>query len=192
PVQEEDPAERVRIVEEEVQERGREERAAVADRRSDGDLANEVEPASEPAPCRAAELRSPVVEAARCRVGRGDLAQGERDDRAEQADNQPAPGNRHGTALVERDGVRRQAAGEDRDDREGDGKVLEPAHRAKEFLRVPETMEGPLVVQVVAAGLDRTWLGSYAHPCLPLSPSSVRLFTRLTAAGVKVRRQFRR
>ena len=43
-----------------------------------------------------------------------------------------------GTAVVERDEVRRETAGEDRDDRERDREVREPAHLAIEHLGVAE------------------------------------------------------
>jgi hypothetical protein len=141
PVREQRPLLRVRVVEPEVQERRQEDREPVADRGRHRDLADEVEPAGEPAPRRAAELRGPVVEAAGGREDGRDLGHGEGDDRAHQADEQPAPGDRDRPAVVERDVVRGQAAGEDRDDREGDREVLEPAHRAEELLRIAETVE---------------------------------------------------
>jgi hypothetical protein len=53
-----------------------------------------------------------------------------------------------GAAVVERDEVRRQATGEDRDDRERDGEVREAAHLAVEHLRVAELVERVLVVVV--------------------------------------------
>src|SRR5205085_1973752 len=75
-----------------------------------------------------------------------DLAHGERDDDAEAADEEPAPGDRHGAAPLKRDVVRRQAAREDRDDRERDREVREAAHLAVEHLRVAELVEQALIV----------------------------------------------
>src|SRR5262245_46847936 len=40
-----------------------------------------------------------------------------------------------------------ETAGEDRDDREGDGEVSEAAHPAGEFLCVAETVQEPLIVR---------------------------------------------
>ena len=141
-VEEEDVLLRVRVVEPVVEEHGAERREPVADRRRDGDLADQVEPAREPTPGRAAELRGPVVEAAGGRVGGCDLGHRERDDRAHEPDEQPAPRHRDRAALVEGDVVRRQAAREDRDDREADREVLEPAHRAEELLGVARACAG--------------------------------------------------
>ena len=146
----------VRVVEPVVEEHGAEGREPVADRGRDRDLADQVEPAGEPAPGRAAELRRPVVEAAGGRVGRGDLGHRERDDRAHEADEQPAPRDGDRAALLEGDVVRGQAAREDRDDREADREVLEPAHRAEELLRVAELVEDLLVLR----GVDRTGAGA--------------------------------
>src|SRR5262249_19875441 len=113
----------------------------------------------EPAPRRAAELRRPVVEAAGRRIRRGDLAQRERDDRAGQADEQPAPRDRDRAALVEADRVRGEAPRKDRDDREGDGEVLESAHGAEELLGVAEAVELGLVVLVATY----RWSGAQSH-----------------------------
>ena len=115
-----------RVVEPEVEEHLREDREAVADRRRDRDLADQVEPARRPAPARASELRRPVVEAACRRVRRSDLGHAERDERAHEPDEQPAPGDCDRAAVLEGDGVRGQAPREDRDDREADGEVAEP------------------------------------------------------------------
>src|SRR6185312_13451041 len=106
----------------------------------------EVEPAGEPAPGRAPELRRPEVETARRGIRRGDLAHGEGDDDAHGADEQPAPGDGDRAAELERDEVRRQAAREDRDDRERDREVREPAHLAVQDLRVAELVEQAFVV----------------------------------------------
>ena len=161
-VREERPLLRVRVVEPEVDQRRREDRQAVADRGGDGDLADEVEPAREPAPGRAAELRRPVVEAAGRRERGGDLGHRERDERRHETDQEPAPGDRDRAAVVERDVVRGQAAGEDRDDREADGEVLEPAHRAEQLLRVAHPVEDLLVLR----GVVPAACGPCAH-CLP-------------------------
>jgi len=142
-----EPVVRVLLEREEVvEEHRRERREPVADRRGDGDLADQVEPAGRPAPARAAELRRPVVEPARRRERRGDLGHRERDDRGEKPDEQPAPGDRDRAAALEGDVVRGEAPRENRDDREGDREVLEPSHRAEELLGVAEPVQDPLVL----------------------------------------------
>ena len=145
-VDDEDVLLRQRHVEPEVEERRDEGRRAVVDRRGHGDLADQVEPAREPAPPRAAELGGPVVEAAGRRHRRGDLRHRERDDGAEAADQQPAPRDGDRPAVVERDEIGRQAAREDRDDREGDREVAEAAHGPIELLGVAEFVQELLVL----------------------------------------------
>ena len=164
-VQEEDVFLRVRIVEPEVEERGPEGREAVADRRGDRDLPDEVEPPREPPPRGRAELRGPVVEPARRGEGRRDLCHRERDDRAHQADEQPAP--RHGdrATLAERDVVRGEAPREDRDDREADREVLEAAHPPEQLLRVAEPVEDVFVLR----GVMPAACGGTAHVTALLS-----------------------
>ena len=142
----------VRVVEPVVEERCSEDREPVTDSRGDRDLPDEVEPAREPAPAGASELRGPVVEAARGRIGGGDLGHRQRDEGAHEPDEEPAPGHRDGTTLTVRDHVRREASREDRDDGERDREVLEPSHRAEELLRVAQSVEGLLVLRRVVAG----------------------------------------
>ena len=98
----------------------------------------------------AAELRRPVVEAAGGRIGRRDLGHRQRDERREQADDEPAPLDGDRAAPLEREVVRRQATREDRDDRERDREVAKRAHRPEELLRVAEPVEDLLVLR----GLD--------------------------------------
>ena len=164
-VEEEDVFLRVRVVEPEVEERGPEGREAVADRRGDRDLPDEVEPPREPAPRGRAELRGPVVEPARRREGRRDLGHRERDDRAHQADEQPAPGDGDRATLAERDVVRRETPREDRDDREADREVLEAAHRPEQLLRVAELVEDLFVLR----GVMPAACGGTAHVTALLS-----------------------
>ena len=165
-VRQERPLLRVRVVEPEVDQRRREDRQPVADGGGDGDLADEVEPAGEPAPGGASELRRPVVEAAGGRERRCDLGHRQRDERRHETDEQPAPGDRDRAAVVEGDVVGGETSREDRDDREADREVLEPTHPAKQLLRVAELVEDLLVLRrVVPAAFGRR-----AH-CLP--PSSV-------------------
>ena len=157
-----------RVVEPEVEEHLREDREAVADRRRDRDLADQVEPARRPAPARAPELRRPVVEAARRRVRRRDLGHAECDERAHQPDEQPAPRDGDRAAVLEGDRVRGQAPREDRDDREADGEVAEPSHGAEELLRVAQLVEDLFVLRRVVAGrLTRAHTTSQGSPtCL--------------------------
>ncbi len=154
----------LRVAEPVVEEHLSEGRQAVADCSGHGDLPYEVEPTCRPAPTRAPHLRRPVVEAAGRRVGRRDLGHRERDDRAHQPDEQPAPGYDHGPASLEADPIRRQAPREDRDDRERDGEVPEPAHRAEELLRVAELVEGLFVLRgaILAGRGSGTHAASFA------------------------------
>src|SRR5262249_48597732 len=142
---------------------GREGREAVADRRCDGDLADQVEPTGGPAPARAAELGGPVVEAARRRERRGDLGHRERDDGGEETDQQPAPRDRDRAAALEGDVVRGEAAREDRDDREADREVLEATHRTEELLGVAQPMQSPLVLRQLDVAGSRN-LTAHARP----------------------------
>ena len=184
-VEEVDVLLRVRVVEPEVEERRPERGEAVPDGGGDGDLPDQVEPAGEPSPGRATELRRPVVEAAGGRERGGDLRHCERDDRAHEADEEPAPAHGDRAALAERDVVGGQTPREDRDDRERDREVLEPAHRAEELLRVAESVQSLLVVEIVRCP-------ALAHLDLPRSfvtPSAQwvnsELFTRLAGWDVK-------
>ena len=135
-----DPVVRVAVaaVRDQVEPRRHEDRAAEADRGCHGDLPDEVEPAGEPAPgrgCRASTTSS-TGRPRSDRSRRSRPAPARRS--AEAADEQPAPRDRDRAALVEADRVRGEAPGEDRDDREGDGEVLETAHRAEQLLGVAE------------------------------------------------------
>ena len=152
----------LRVAEPEVEEHLREDREPVADRCGNGDLADQVEPSGRPTPAGAAELRGPVVKAARGGVRRSDLGHGERDDRAHEADEQPTPGHRDRTAVLEGDRVRGQAPREDRDDREADSEVSEPSHRAEELLRIAQLVEDLFVLRGVVAG--RFWTTAHTHP----------------------------
>ena len=134
-----------RVGEPVVAEHGRECRQAVSDRRGHRDLTDEVEPTCRPAPAGAAHLGRPVVKPAGGRVGRRDLCHRKRDDRRHETHEEPAVCNCHRAAALERNPVRGQAPGEDRDDREGDGEVPEPAHSAEELLRIAESVEKTLV-----------------------------------------------
>ena len=127
-------------------EQGRGERGgAVVDGGGHRDLADEVEPTGEPAPRRAAQLGRPEVEGAGRRHRRGDLTHRHRDEDRERADEQPAPRDRDRSAVVERDEVRGQTAGQDRDDGERDGEVGEPAHLAVQHLGIAQAMQQRLV-----------------------------------------------
>ena len=101
----------------------------VVHRGEDRDQPEQVEPAGEPAPHRAAELGRPPVDAARGRERGDELGHAQRDDEDEGRDDRPAPRDRDRTAVVPRLVVGREAAGQDRDDRERDAEVLEPASR---------------------------------------------------------------
>ena len=146
---EERPLLGVRVVEPQVEQGRQEDGKPVADRRRDRNLPDEVEPTGEPAPTGASELRRPVVEAACRRVRRRDLRHRERHQRRHETDDQPAPGDGDRAAVVERDEVGGQAPRQDRDDREADGEVLEPAHRTEQLLRVAHPVEDLFVLRRV-------------------------------------------
>ena len=154
-VRQEDVALGERVAEPQVHERRDERRRSEVDRRRDGDLPDEVEPPREPAPPGAAQPGRPVVEAAGGRVGRGDLAHRQRDEDAEAADEEPAPGDGHRAAPSDRDVVRGQTAGEDGDDGERDGEVREATPAAQELLGVAEAVERLLVLGQLVMGAGR-------------------------------------
>ncbi len=129
----------------ERQGRVQERRRGVVDRRGHRHQADQVEPAGEPAPARAAELRRPVVDPARGRHRRRQLGHRERHQQDEAADHRPPDRDRDRTAVQPRLPVGGEAAREDRDDRERDREVGEPAPAAPQLLLVAELGE-PLLV----------------------------------------------
>src|ERR1039458_8695302 len=80
----------------------------------------------------------PEVQAARGRVDRADLPHGQRDTQDEDADQRPADRDRDRTPGAHGDAVAGDTAGQNGDDREGDGKVGEPAHPAVQLLLIAE------------------------------------------------------
>ena len=143
-VDDEDVAGRRRVVCRHVQERREEEGKSVVDAGRDRHLAEQVEPAGEPAPGAGLilrEFRRPVVQATRRRVLRGDLRHPKADDGRHDPDEDPAPDDVDRAAFLHPEVVEREAPGQDRDDRERDGKVREPAHSAAELLGVAKPME---------------------------------------------------
>ncbi len=161
----------VRIVPEQVEQRRGVDREPVADGSDDSDQAEQVEPTREPAPRGAAELRRPVVETTCGRIGRGDLGHREHDEDRERADDHPSPGDGDRLAPLEREIERRQAAREDRDDREADREVPERAHRAKQLLRVAKPVQGPLVVCQMDTAGSRCVAAHARPPSLPVQPA---------------------
>jgi hypothetical protein len=142
----------------EVEERGHGDRAAVVDRGGDRDLAEEVEPADPPGPLPLVppgQARGPVVEAPGRRVDRTDLGHGHRDQEHEQPDDHPAGGHDQRATVVHREVVRRDAAGQDRDDRERDCEVAEPRHAPLQLLLVAEFGEAPFVLAEVLLNRHR-------------------------------------
>ena len=116
-------------------------RAAVGDTGGDGDQADQVQPAGEEAGLRAAELRGPPVDAARGRVGRHQLGHGEPDEQDERTEDRPGPRDRDRAAVVEAGAEVREAAGQDRDDRERDREVGETGPGPVEVLLVAQLGE---------------------------------------------------
>ena len=157
-----------RVADRQVEQRRREHREAEVDAGGHGDLADEVEPADEPAPLRRVaaglgrELRGPVVEAAGGRIARRDLGHAEGDEDHEEADDEPAQGHDRRAARVHREQEQRQAARQDRDDRERDREVGERLHPAPELLGIPQLMK---LIGVLGAGTT----GRCGHPPRPSS-----------------------
>ena len=139
-------------------------RADVVHRGDDRDEADQVEPAGEPTPPGAAELRGPVVDPARRRHRGGELGHRERDAQDQDGDHRPADRDRDRTAVVERLAVGREAAGEHADDRERDREVGEAAPAAIQLLLVAKLGEALLVC---AKTLIRR------HSCSPLEGNGV-------------------
>ena len=134
-----------RVVEELVEEGGHEERAAEVDAGGDGHLAQEVEPAREPAPCRrvlAAQLGRPVIESAGRGIAGADFCHSEAHQGHEDAHDRPADVHDDGAAGVHPIRVEGEAAGKDRNDGERDRKVGERRHPTPKLLRIAHAVEG--------------------------------------------------
>ncbi len=150
-------------------EEGSEERGETeVDPGGDGDLAEQVEPSGEPAPCPGVarrQLGGPVVEPARRRVAGADLCHPEPDDGGHDTDDDPAPHHVHGLAGRHAVAVEGEAPGEDRDDGEGHGEVGEATHAALELLGVAEGVERGLVISPYAKKdfIDHQTLSSDAY-----------------------------
>ena len=149
--------------EDDVEER----RRRVDDRGDDADQAGEVEPAGEPAPDGAAEPCRPPVDAAGGRVLGDDLRHAEADDQDRDRDQRPAPGDRDRAAVVPRLAVGREAAGEDRDDRERDREVREGAPPAVEVLPEPHLGELALVLVLELVAVASTRISPRSEPTQP-------------------------
>ena len=93
---------------EQLKQRVGEDRRAVVDPGGDRDLADQVEPAGEPTPHRAAHLGRPVVQTPGGRVLRRDLGHPEPDDDHEYRDHRPAVGLHDRAAVVQAGSVERQ------------------------------------------------------------------------------------
>ena len=106
-----------------------------------GDEAEQVEPGREPPGEAVAEDRTPVIQAARCRIGRGDLPHGEGEHARDQAADRPADADRGAAGARRRLSERIDAAGKNADDRKRDREIRERAHSPLEFLGVAHRME---------------------------------------------------
>src|SRR5690349_10495351 len=74
---------------------------AGGDGRHDKNQTEQVEPSRCPAPSSAAEMRTPVVESAGCRVSRRDLCHGESHNHGKQTSHRPANTDRCPTGRAE-------------------------------------------------------------------------------------------
>ena len=120
-------------------------RAGIVDRGDHRNQPDQVEPAGEPGPDRPAEAARPPVDPARGRIGRDQLRHAEADDQDRDRDQRPADRDRDRAAVVPGLTVGGEAPGEDRDDRERDREVGEPAPGAVQRLFVAEFCEAFLV-----------------------------------------------
>ena len=136
---------------------------------------DEVEPAGEPAPGLAAQLGGPPVDAAGGGIAGHQLGHREGHQQDQPADDRPAPADRDRAAAVPGHEVAREASGEYRDDREGDGEVGEAAPTALEGLRIAELCESLLVLayQRLLRGL-RWWTSSRCLPSLGTGDPALR------------------
>ena len=82
-----------------------------------------------------------MVNAAGSRIGRGDLPHGDGDDQREDAADHPHDADGSATAGTKRRRKGGEAAGDDADDGEGDGEVLERTHAARQLLRISHLVE---------------------------------------------------
>ena len=141
--------------------------AEPVDRGHDGDQPEQVEPAREPRPDRAAELVRPPVGTAGGRIGRGHLRHAEGDGQDDQADDRPAPGDRDRSAEVPRLRVGREAPGQDRDDRERDREVRELGPAAGQLLLVAQLGEALLVAVDASAAFRHPYPPRVRAPVAP-------------------------
>ena len=121
-----------------------------------GDEAEQVEPGRHPAGAAVAEDRAPVIEAARGRIGGADLRHRDGEDETDEAADQPADADADAAGAGGRLRQRVDAAGEDADDREGDGEVREAAQSPFQFLGVAHAMEDLHVLLLVDVGVCNT------------------------------------
>ncbi len=130
----------------EAEQRVEEARRPVGHRGDDADQADDVEPAGEPAPARAAEPRGPPVWPAGGGKGRRQLRHRQGDQQDERADHWPAD-RRPDRAAVE-PGLAEAGEGacEDGDDRERDREVGESTPAARKLLPVAHLVEPALVL----------------------------------------------
>ena len=130
------------------------------------DQPEQVEPAGEPAPASGRRASTPT---SRCRPRSGSAdtssAMQNATSRMQAADDRPAPRDRDRAAVVPRLAVGREAAGEDRDDRERDREVREPA---------PARAAAPACSRARRAAARRRLCCSPAPPSRPCSTSPDR------------------
>ena len=137
---------------------------ADVDRAEHRDEAQKVEPSGKPAPEAASEDRGPVVKPTRCWEGRGDLRHGKREHPRDDAAGDPTktrPRSAHGRDCLG-EGV--DAAGEDADDREGNRKIGEHPHSARQLLGVTHAVQR-LDVVVMGGGFGLACWIHHMCPC---------------------------
>ena len=141
----------------EAQRNVEEEGCAVADTGDDPDRADDVEPAGHPAPARTAEVVRPTSRAARGRIGGGELGHREGHHQDQGAQDRPSERDQRRTAVQPREAEVGEAPGENRDDRERDREVGEPAPAAVQLLLVAELGESFLVAPGLVDVRNALW-----------------------------------
>src|SRR5439155_13980809 len=124
-----------------MQQRIKGDGCAISDTCGNTDLADQVKPASIPAPGRPTtpsktKLGGPVIEATGGRVRRGQFGHAQRDDDHEDRYERPTNGGGR-IPSIDRGQVKEgDTSTQDRDNSKRNGEVGESSHSAKEFLRI--------------------------------------------------------
>ena len=134
----------------------------VVDAGDHADLTEQVEVAGEPRPprTRSSAPAWPTSSTGRRRSGsRADLAHCHSDQQGEEADDDPPEGDDTWSTGSHAEPVARHAAGKDRDDREADGEVAEPAELSVQLLRIAHCVRSSRSESTVVIQNPQSWPG---------------------------------